>query len=282
MLRCSDHCVAMRSATFLSPALVLLHLVLRVSAQLKIYTNLTEISEVFPPLTNLTSYIQSNRPGSQNLTHCCLLAINNAFAIEDGVLILKDPSFFAPGTTAESFMSAVDQVGFPCTATFNGNEAGAPLVKCSYGWCKNTCKGSWQISSPSKLQQWAGPLLQFIVPCLAFSISIPRRRQLAVSDDLFKTTLGNWHGWRYLLTPLKALLAVVIVSTDILIWLGLCFAFAGPMVFSGIYEAFLDKRLLHFVVEGMNKGTIARGLATRLLHVILVGNLTFRSREGES
>lgn len=243
--------------------------------------NFTSISDAFPPLTNFSAISNpSSRPGSQNLTYCCLLAVSTAFQVQNGSLVLRRPEFVDSNTTAKTFLDQTEEVGFTCTKKFDGDMRGSPRIRATYSWCEDNCSGGWGISKPGKLQQWAGPLLAFIIPCLVFSINIPRRRKFEVSNTLFKPTPQNH--WRYLFTPIRAVVAVVIVSIDTLLWLCLCFAFAGPMVLSGIYEAFLDSRLLIFIADGLERGTVDKPLCTRLLYTILVGNLDFRLKEGSS
>lgn len=241
--------------------------------------NFTTISDAIPQLTNL-SLTPPRHPqlGTMNQTHCCLMALNSAFTVRNGYLVVVNDSFLSPGTTAESFLSAVNNGQFPCGASFNGNEEGAPLVKASYKWCSVNCAG-WQRSETKNTQQWVAPLVSFILPCLVFSTTIPRRRKLKVSDMLFKPTLHDL--FRFVLTPLRFLVAVIIVTVDILIWLALCFAFSGPMILSGVFEAFLDSRILDFVGH-KGKKNLSKVMSTRLLYIILVGNLDFRWSNGKS
>ncbi len=84
-----------------------------------------------------------------------------------------------------------------------------------------------------------------------------------------------------MLTPIRFIVAVFIVTLDYLIWMALCFAFAGPMILSGIYEAFLDSRILDFVMREGNVG-LSKVMSTRLLYIILVGNLDFKWKSGKS
>ena len=85
--------------------------------------------------------------------------------------------------------------------------------------------------------------------------------------------------YMFLLAPLRFVVAVMIVTLDYLIWLALCFAFAGPMILSGVFEAFLDSRILHFV--GREGKRLSKVMSTRLLYIILVGNLDFKWKTGE-
>ncbi len=95
---------------------------------------------------------------------------------------------------------------------------------------------------------------------------------------LFKPTLRDF--WKFLLAPLRFLFAVIFVTIDVLMWLSLCFAFAGPMILSGIFEVFLDSKILSFVGTESKK-RLSKGMSIRLLYLILVGNLDFTWKIGK-
>lgn len=67
-----------------------------------------------------------------------------------------------------------------------------------------------------------------------------------------------------------AWLAAVI---DTIIWLSMCFAFAGPMLMSGLYEAYLDNLLLRFVRGQSKARKLTLDMRVRLMFVLLCGNL---------
>jgi hypothetical protein len=239
----------------------------------------TTLSNAIPQLTNLTLSSPSRYPpllGGMNLTHCCLLAVNSSFSISNGNLTIISNSFLSADTTPVSFLSAINEGQFPCGATFNGDLSGAPLIKSTYRWCKRNCNG-WQISQANKLQQWIGPMVGFILPSLIFCLNIPKRREIEVSDRLFRPRPGN--PWTFLLTPARFLIAAVMVSLDTLIWLALCFAFAAPMILSGVYEAFWDHRILQFLDE--EGGKLPVETRARFLYIILVGNLDLKGSESK-
>ncbi|PMD20643.1 hypothetical protein NA56DRAFT_171197 [Hyaloscypha hepaticicola] len=58
-------------------------------------------------------------------------------------------------------------------------------------------------------------------------------------------------------------------------WLALCFAFAGPMILSGVFEAVLDSKILSFVGTESKK-SLSTVMSTRLLYLVLVRNLDFK------
>jgi len=43
----------------------------------------------------------------------------------------------------------------------------------------------WQLSHRGNLTQWIGPLVGFILPCLAFCLNIPRKRKLSIPPWVF-------------------------------------------------------------------------------------------------
>lgn len=77
----------------------------------------------------------------------------------------------------------------------------------------------------------------------------------------------------YLPAFLGAIGAVVIVALDTMLWLSICFALAGPMILSGLYEALLDSRVIDFVREKTINRNLTLDMRCRLLMVVLIGNL---------
>ncbi len=73
--------------------------------------------------------------------------------------------------------------------------------------------------------------------------------------------------------PFAMILAGICVVTDTVIWLSICFAFASPMSLSGFHEAFLDNRIMRFLVEKTNNYRLILDMRARLLFIVLVGNL---------
>ncbi|KAK8055323.1 hypothetical protein PG993_000550 [Apiospora rasikravindrae] len=205
------------------------------------------VGDFIPQLANLSVFPPSSRAlklGGQNFTHCCLRAVNESLAVSDSNLTLTDGSFFQPGTTAASLQAAVDNDQFPCGAEWNGDAAGAPVVQVPYSWCTAQCPG-WEISHFSKLSQWIGPLVQFILPSLAFCLNVPRARKLAVPEVVFRArphdVLGFATYW------LRLLGAMLLMALDTTVWLSICFAFAGPMLMSAMCEFVLDRKVLEFL-----------------------------------
>lgn len=240
------------------------------------------VGDLIPQLANLSFYAPNSRAlqlGGQNFTHCCLRAVNESLAVSNNnnSLAFTNSSFFLPGTSAASLQAATDNDQFPCGAEYNGDAAGAPVVQVPYLWCTSQCPG-WEISHFSKLSQWIGPLVQFILPSLAFCLNVPRARKLAVPDIVFRArphdVLGFATYW------LRLLGAMLLMTVDTTVWLSICFAFAGPMLMSAMCEFVLDRKVLEFLrpPAGSRSGRrskplIPAKLRAQLLLAVVVGNV---------
>ncbi|CAK7241161.1 MAG: hypothetical protein STHCBS139747_002620 [Sporothrix thermara] len=224
--------------------------------------------------------------GGQNYTTCCLKAINDAVEVApDGHL-----QFVEQYQDWITFEEGQDQPldllynyslrnQFPCTAVYNGDARGAPVVKVNYTWLAKTCPG-WQISSKDNLNAWLQPLSSFLIPAIIFCMSIPRRRKLEVPPLLFSLDQGGVKS--YFIAPFGAIFAGALVSVDTILWLCMCFAFAGPMIISGLYEAKLDNSVLVYLRHKIDEDRLTMAMRCRLLLVILIGNLDLNHEIGDS
>ena len=77
----------------------------------------------------------------------------------------------------------------------------------------------------------------------------------------------------YVPAILGAIGAGIIVALDTIGWLATCFAFAAPMIVSGLYEAMLDNRVLEFLREKIQNKRLTLDMRCRCLMIILIGNL---------
>jgi hypothetical protein len=111
-------------------------------------------------------------------------------------------------------------------------------------------------------------------------LTIPRRRKLAVWKKLFVPDLSQLVSW--ILAPFAMIFAGLCVVCDTVIWLSMCFAFASPMLLSGLYEAFLDNRIVGFLINKTENFRLTLDMRARLLFVVLVGNLDLEPEERES
>ncbi|EPE08002.1 cytochrome mitochondrial [Ophiostoma piceae UAMH 11346] len=237
-----------------------------------------ELSQIFRQLEYVgTPLAWSPNLGGQNFTTCCLKAINEAVTVvENGSLAFTNSSYsnwiiFNDQTTPLDALKDYNAQGeFPCTGAYNGNPGGAPMVKVPYQWLNDTCPG-WQISSKDNLNAWLQPLSGFLIPAVIFCISVPRRRKLELPRVLFSSDQSGVQG--YFLAPIGATIALLLVATDTLVWLCICFAFAGPMIVSGLYEARLDNRVIDYVKGKIDERQLTLDMRCRCLMLVLIGNL---------
>ncbi|KAI1466870.1 uncharacterized protein F4812DRAFT_460428 [Daldinia caldariorum] len=241
------------------------------------------IGDLIPQLAGLTYNPPSSLPinlGGQNFTHCCLRALNDSLVLSpNGNLSYSSTSFVAPGVSIEQLEDAIQNDAFPCGATFNGDLRGAPVVRIPYYQCTAQCPG-WEISHSNAMQQWIGPLVQFIVPSLAFCTNVPRTHKLAIPEIVFKahprTITGFMTYW------IRLLGAVLLMTLDTVVWLGICFAFAGPMLLSAVYEYALDRKVLEFMAPPNDRPpAMSLRLRAQLLLSIVVGNIRMASLEND-
>lgn len=118
---------------------------------------------------------------------------------------------------------------------------------------------------------WLQPLSGFLLPAVIFCLSVPRRRKIHVSRGFFAADLAGVKS--YVPAFLGAVGAVIIVTFDTMLWLSICFALAGPMILSGLYEAMLDSRVIEFVRDKTLNRNLTLDMRCRLLMVVLIGNL---------
>lgn len=198
-------------------------------------------------------------PGGQNFTLCCTKALNSFLQSGNSSSIVVSSSFHPPTSQ------------YPCGATWQGDPAGAPSIKVSYTWCKQQCPG-WELSSSQKLNQWLQPFVGFIVPAIIFTLNVPRRRKLSLPDFVFPADIFQ-NPVTLLVACICALIAAIIVAIDTILWLCAVFALAGPLLLSGLYEAWIDKRVLDFVSEKIENDHLELPTRARILLTVLVGNL---------
>ncbi|KAI0425436.1 hypothetical protein F5Y09DRAFT_352274 [Xylaria sp. FL1042] len=238
------------------------------------------VASFFPQLAGLFPDSPDSRPvtlGGQSFTHCCLVALNESLVYQDGNLSYASPSFVDSSVSIEDLEYAAQNGAFPCGSQFTGDRSGAPVVRVTYNWCVDKCPG-WEISHFTILQQWVGPLVQFIVPCLAFCTNVPRTRKLAIPDIVFRghprTVVGLATYW------IRLLGALTLTLLDTVVWLSICFAFAGPMLLSAVYEYALDRKVLEFLSPRKGKSpNIPMRLRAQLLLAVVCGNIRMAMRE---
>ncbi|TGJ86703.1 hypothetical protein E0Z10_g2045 [Xylaria hypoxylon] len=238
------------------------------------------VGTFFPQLVGLSLDPPDPRPatlGGQSFTHCCLVALNESLVVRHGNPSYANISFVDPSVSIDDLEYAAQNNAFPCGAEFMGDKGGAPVVSVTYNWCIDRCPG-WELSHFTVLQQWVGPLVQFIVPCLAFCTNVPRTRKLRIPDIVFgahpRTVVGLATYW------VRLLGALMLTLLDTVVWLSICFAFAGPMLLSAVYEYALDRKVLEFLSPPKGESPkIPMRLRAQLLLAVVCGNIRMAMRE---
>lgn len=240
------------------------------------------IGQLIPQLANVVAGATSSlsdTAGGQNFAHCCLVAINQSISVTGpaGTLSLNTPSYFEPPVTIEELEYAFSNGHiFPCGASRGSIPDEAPAVRVPYGWCLSQC-GGWEMSHISVPQQWVGPLVQFVLPSLALCLNIPRASKLAMPDVI--SWPRPWSLIWFATYWIRLLWAMLATAVDTVVWLSICFAFAGPMLLSAMYEYVLDRKVLDFLNASSNgkakddEPSISPRLRAQLLLAVAVGNL---------
>ncbi|KAF5650619.1 glycoside hydrolase family 3 [Fusarium sp. NRRL 52700] len=131
-----------------------------------------------------------------------------------------------------------------CGQVYNESSPAAPNAYITYNFCKSECSG-WGVSSVKNADQWAGPIVQFILPSVIFSMNIPRAFEFVSSQWLDSLVLGDRRGWqRVVLSLLMTFPAMLFVAADTIVWVMTIMCMAGPMMVAGLHEALLDFKIL--------------------------------------
>ena len=150
----------------------------------------------------------------------------------------------------------------------------------SYEFCRSECAG-YRKSDWGSPSEWAAPIMQFLLPSIIFSMSIPRHLRFASTDIIEKALIpDNTRQVQRVLRSLLLLLpAMLFAALDIVIWIILIMSMAGPMMVAGLHEAMLDFKTLSALVAGKSEppgGDDAMEQLTtdvELLVAIVSGNL---------
>ena len=137
------------------------------------------------------------------------------------------------------------------------------------------------LSMASQPSQWAAPIVQFILPSVIFSMTIPRRKKIDFEYLLgFRLRTGlrlkyprldnAVHRAVYLALFIFVLIPVVI---DTMIWIFVIIVGAGNMIVAGILEAHLDYRIVKYCKDKPNDNEDDLRLKRGLLTTVVAGNL---------
>ena len=239
-------------------------------SRIKFSPALSDISALFLDLTQNPDPGDTVGIGGQDFTHCCVKAVYYSLGYtpeETLVTTTLNGSDNSHQAINQSFLFAP----FPCGATYNGSESSAAVnVTIPYLWCYNNCPG-WQRSKTTKLTQWVSPFTGFVVPAVVFCLAIPRRRKLWIPEVLFAVPLNETMALFRI--PIVAIVAALLVTIDTVLWLMVIFALTGHILLSGIYEAFIDNRVLAYMDIAIKTGSLDTKQRARILYTMLIGNL---------
>lgn len=132
------------------------------------------LSDLFPQLKDLERFPPpaTGYGSPQNLTYCCLQAVNHALKLDDGTLMYANQSDVTITATLEEFNRSAANGQFPCTATYvPGDYNGAPDVLVTHRYCEDTCGRGWQRSPLASSGSWLQAIIGFIIPAIIFSKS---------------------------------------------------------------------------------------------------------------
>ncbi|KAK1826994.1 hypothetical protein QBC39DRAFT_267933 [Podospora conica] len=149
----------------------------------------------------------------------------------------------------------------------------------SYQFCKSECPG-YDKSEWNNPGEWAAPIVQFLLPSIIFSMSIPRHVQFLSTDILEEAWIKETTGPipRMAISLSLLLPAIACAALDTIIWVILIMSMAGPMMVAGLHEAVLDYKILRALIAKDSK--VCEGgddeqltTAVELLVTVVSGNL---------
>ena len=170
----------------------------------------------------------------------------------------------------------IPQDEYRCGQIHQADLPPAPPLLVSTSWCRQKCSG-YALSAPSDTDAWASPLIQYILPAVIFSMTIPRRLVLEPPRWFFDFSVNHMSG---LIKALFSLcVAGIIVTMDTAVWVFIIMVAPAPFIFSGLVEIVLDYRIIRNLMSshiGQGKDLpvgLDRGQRVQLLTAVLAGNL---------
>ena len=171
---------------------------------------------------------------------------------------------------------SIPQGGYKCGQIYDPTIPPAPPLLVSISWCRHKCPG-YALSAPGDTSAWVAPLIQYILPAVIFSMTIPRRLVLEPPRWFFDFNLNHMNG---LIKALFSLcIAGIIVTIDTAVWVFVIMVAPAPFIFSGLLEIVLDYRIIRNLMsshtghgEDQPVG-LDRGQRVELLTAVLAGNL---------
>lgn len=145
---------------------------------------------------------------------------------------------------------AVTPISPICHQSYSPGVLAAKPLYVSYSWCSTHCPG-FGLSQGQDASQWADGFVQFILPSIIFSMTIPRQQKIGVSRlfDYFFRPLKRFRALQNTTQLVSTMILSVIlvlpfVTLDVVSWISLIFIGAGPMLLSAMFEALVDYRVI--------------------------------------
>lgn len=170
---------------------------------------------------------------------------------------------------------SIPQTDYRCSQTYSSNLAPAPTLSVTYRWCEDNCDG-WGETGPTVAAERLAPLLQYTLPAVAFSMTVPRRMKIEIPpwSFAFQITPISMAPRMVLRILFSLIVGFVIVVSDTLIWVIWIFAGAGPMLFSGLLEALVDFRIItHLDLEIAERKKEVAKQKVEIVSALICGNI---------
>lgn len=223
------------------------------------------MSLLFRPFIIVLFFHQRLAFAFYNGTACCLLA-----------------------NDTHSFINNSLPLGAVCGQQYSPNIPAAPSLLIPYAFCKANCGwiGLSQLDSPD---QWAAPIVQFVLPAVIFSMTIPRRKKWewhyfvdpSIRSDN-KVLAMIIHLWRLGISLFSAVGLLIPIVVDTIVWIAMIILGAGYMMIEGLYEALLDYRIMEYLTDNHPHPTSSSHDPTiELLVTVVAGNLLQGEEFGE-
>ena len=192
-----------------------------------------------------------------------------------------------------AFISPVPALGNQtCGQSYSTSLNAAMPLYVNYTFCSSKCRGMG-LSKFKEPSEWAAPLVQFILPSVIFSMTIPRRKKIEfdyVFDRRIKITKKERWLWINDFAQLARSMfyfSIILfpVFIDTIVWISVIVVGAGNMLTGGLYEAFLDYRIVKYVGEmspssGDDLDEPKLEMKRELLVTIAAGNLKLDEDKG--
>ena len=170
----------------------------------------------------------------------------------------------------------ISQVDYKCGQVYQAFLPPALPLLVSTSWCRHNCPG-YALSAPGDTNAWAAPLIQYILPAVIFSMTVPRRLVLEPPRWFFDFNVNHMTG---LIKAFFSLcVAGMIVTLDTAVWVFMIMVAPAPFIFSGLVEIVLDYRIIRNLMsshtgQGEDQPVgLNRGQRVQLLTAVLAGNL---------